>query len=136
MAISTAVAFTVGAAAVSAYGQIQAGQAAQDAANTNAALARMNAAEAERVSRRQSEQLIGSSRAAAAAQGTTLEGSPMMIINDAAAEAEIEALHLRKGGEYQAAAYQKQGSAAKTAAYFQAGSTLLGGAAKAVGYAL
>ena len=132
MAIGAAVA-VVGAAALSAYGSAQAASAAKKAGISNALSEQAQAKEDERRSRRESALLIGRQRAITAAQGTTLEGSPLLVIEDTAAEAEIEALHIREGGTARAGAALRAGSAASTAMRFQATSTLLGGIGQAFG---
>lgn len=124
-------AVTIGAAALGAVSQANAGKAAKRAAAHSALQERELARERERVSRRESALVLGRQRAVTAAQGTTMEGSPLMVLEDAAAEAELEALHIREGGEARAGALIKQGRNAQSAAYMQAGTTLLGGVASA-----
>ena len=136
MAVGAAIGLGVAGGLLGAAGSISAGNAASAAASQNAALAKLEARENERRSRRDTSALIGRSRAVAAAQGTTLEGSPMMIIEDTAAEAELEALHIRKGGSARASAFAAQAKAAKTSGLFGAGTSLLGGAATAIGFTL
>ena len=126
-----AAAVTVGVAALGAVSQANAGKAAKRAAASSAAQERKLARERERMSRRDSALLLGRQRAVAAAQGSTMEGSPLMVLEDTAAEAELEALHIREGGAARASALIKQGKNAQTAAYMNAGNTLLGGVAKA-----
>jgi hypothetical protein len=92
----------------------------------------MQAEEDARRSRRQSDALMGRQRAVVAASGTTIEGSPLLIVQDTAAEAETEIRHILRGGEAQASAYQKAGSAAAQANIIDAGSTLLSGAGRAL----
>lgn len=127
-------ALAIGAAALGAVSQANAGKSAKRAAAHNAAQERKLARERERVSRRESDLMLGRQRAVTAAQGTTMEGSPLMLLEDAAAEAELEALHIREGGEARAGALIKQGRAAQSAGYMQAGDTLLTGAARALSY--
>jgi hypothetical protein len=81
-------------------------------------------------------------RAAAGAQGRSLEGSPLLLLAEDAADTEIDALSIRFGGARQAAALRSQaeverlgGQAAgikarnqATAAKFKAGSSVLTGA--------
>lgn len=124
----------IGSAALGAVSQANAGKAAKRAAAHSAAQERKLARERERVSRRESDLVLGRQRAVTAAQGTTMEGSPLMVLEDAAAEAELEALHIREGGEARAGALIKQGRAAQSAGYMQAGDTLLTGAARALSY--
>lgn len=122
---------TIGSAVLGAVSSVNAGAAAKRAAAVAAAQERKLARERERVSRRGSALLLGHQRAVTAAQGSTMEGSPLMVLEDTAAEAELEALHIREGGEANAAALIKQGKAAQTAGYMDAGSTLLSGVASA-----
>jgi len=123
----TAPAAIVVGSVISAAGSISAGKAEKKAAEQNAALARMQAEEDARLSRRQSDALMGRQRAVIAASGTTMEGSPLLIVQDTAREAEIEVRHILRGGAARASAYQQAGSAAAQAGFFDAGSTLLGG---------
>ncbi len=126
-----AAAVTIGAAALGAVSQANAGKSAKRWAAVGAARERKLAAERERVSRRGSAMLLGQQRAVTAAQGTTMEGSPLMVLQDTAAEAELEALHIRQGGAAQAGALIKQGKTARATANMNAGQTLLGGVASA-----
>jgi hypothetical protein len=122
----------VGAAALGAVSQANAAKSAKRAAAQNAEQERKLARERERISRRESDLLLGRQRALAAAQGSTMEGSPLMILEDAAAEAELEALHIREGGEARATAAIRQGKDAAAASYTGAGETLLTGVGSAL----
>lgn len=124
----------IGSAALGAVSQANAGKSAKRWAAVNAAQERKLAAERERISRRESALMLGRQRAMTAAQGTVMEGSPLMVLEDAAAEAELEALHIREGGEASAGAELKKGRNAQSAAYMNAGSTLLGGVGSALSY--
>lgn len=92
----------------------------------------MQAQEDARLSRRQTDALKGRQRAVVAASGTTLEGSPLLIVQDTAREAEIEVRHILRGGEARASAYQQAGEASAQAGFIDAGSTLLSGIGKAL----
>ena len=122
----------IGSAALGAVSQANAGKSAKRWAAVSAAQERKLAAERERISRRESALMLGRQRAVAAAQGTTMEGSPLMVLEDAAAEAELEALHIREGGEASAGAELKKGRNAQSAAFMNAGDTLLTGVSKAL----
>jgi len=151
---------TVASTALGAYGQIQAGQQAQAAANYNAAVARNNEiiagrqAEdalkrgqvAEDEQRRRTRAMAGTQRAALAASGVQLDqGSPVDILSDTAQFGELDALTIRNNAEREAYGYRVQGmnfgaeaglqqsraSSAMTSAAIGAGSTLLSGAASA-----
>jgi len=125
-------AIALGSAVFGAVSSINAGKAAKRAAAVAAARERKLARERERMSRRDSAFMLGRQRAIAAAQGTTMEGSPLMVLEDTAAEAELEALHIREGGEASAAAQIKKGKNAQSVANMQAGETLLGGVSNAL----
>ena len=112
---------------INAAGSISGGKSEKKAAQQNAALARMQAEEDARRSRRQTDALMGRQRAVVAASGTTMEGSPLLIVQDTAREAEIEVRHILRGGAMQARAYQQAGAAAAQAGFVDAGSTLLSG---------
>ena len=149
----------VGASALSAYGQIQAGQAAKQAGDYNAAIARNNQIIAERQAedavkrgdiaadeqRRKTARVLGAQKAAIGASGVALDsGTPMDIFGDTAAFGELDALTIKSNAARDAYGYQVQGmnfeaegamartrgTNAQRASYIQAGSTLLGGAAQ------
>jgi hypothetical protein len=138
----------VGGAIISAYGQLYSGQAAKQAGEYNAAmsernamLARQKAAEDERVFRTQTRRKMGEMRAAIGASGVTTEGSPFEVLEDSAAQAEMDALRIRYSGEMQATNFMAdaqlqryQGSASQTGSYFGAAGSLLGGLGHASGY--
>ncbi len=75
---------------------------------------------------------MGRQRAVVGGSGTTMEGSPLLIVQDTAREAEIEVRHILRGGEARARAYQEAGSAAAKAGFIDAGSTLLSGVSRAL----
>lgn len=117
---------------ISAAGSIAAGKAQKKAAKQNALLARMQAQEDARLSRRQSDALMGRQRAIVAYNGTTMEGSPLLIAEDTGAEAETEARHILQGGEARASAQLKAGRAAARAGHIDATATLLSGVGRAL----
>lgn len=128
----TAPAAIIVGSVVSAAGSISAGKAQKKAAQQNAALARMQAEEDARRARRQSDALMGRQRAVVGASGTSMEGSPLLIVQDTAREAEIEVRHILRGGAARASAYQQAGAAAARSSYIDAGSTLLSGVGRAL----
>ncbi len=117
---------------IGAAGSISAANAEKTAAQQNAASARMQAQEDARRAKRQSDALIGRQRAVTGVSGTTLEGSPLLIVQDSAREAEIEMRHILAGGAARARAYQQAGRAAAQAGFIDAGSTLLSGVGRAL----
>lgn len=128
--------------AISAIGAIRAGQAQAAAANYNAQVAERNAfisrdqaAADEQRQRIQARRKLGAMRAAYGASGISLEGSPLDVLEDSAAEAELDALTIRyKGGvgamgyEAEAGAQRARAKNATTESYYNAGAALLTGA--------
>lgn len=129
---------------VSAFGQFESGQASEQAYEFNAKIAEQNAAQTrlasaqeERMSRIQARKEIGSMRAAYGASGVTMEGSPMEVLAESVAMAELDALNIRHAGEMRARGYQMEaassrfsGASARTAARIGAVSSLMKGAEK------
>jgi hypothetical protein len=155
-ATAISIAATVAASAVSAVGAIQQGQAQSQQAKYNAAVARNNqviaqqnaqdaldrGAAEEQQQRKKTQMLMGQQRASLAAQGADLSsGSALDVVSDIAGTGELDALTIRRNAALEARQYQvqgmnfqadsqlqkMQGRAARTASYFNAGSSLLGG---------
>jgi hypothetical protein len=120
----------LGGTALSAMGSIRQGQAAEMSANFNAESARMQGEAKEAVQRRDSQRVFGQTRAAIGKSGITTAGTPMTVIAESAANAEIDALNTQFGSLREEALYRARGKYDKQAAYMQAGATLLGGASK------
>lgn len=132
---------SIAGTAVSAVGAIAQGQQAADAAEFNAAVAqneaiqaRQEAAFQESQHRKRARSLLASQRAAVGASGTSFTGSPLSIMADSAAEAEIDAMMIRRSGTIaaanaraRAAAERMDARAQRTAGLFNAGSSLLTG---------
>lgn len=133
------------AAAVSAFGAYQQGQAAKKAGEFNAQVNLQNAAAAQsqasmRASQQQRETLlrVGAIRAAHGASGGTADGSVLDVLADTAAQGEMQRQSIIYGGEMQARGYQNTATldifgakAAGRAGTLKAGSELLSGAAAA-----
>jgi hypothetical protein len=125
--------------AVSAYGSIQAGRQAEETAKFNAALeaqkarAEMeSAAYEEKQSRRERSRLLSRQAALYGKAGVKMEGSPLDVMAETAAEGELEALMIRKYGATKAQQAMSQaqidrymGRTARTTGYMRAGTTLL-----------
>lgn len=149
----------VGGSALSAYGQLEAGKAAKQAGDYNAAIARNNQIIAERQAedaikrgdiaadeqRRKAARVLGAQKSAMAASGISLDsGTALDIFGDTAAFGELDALTIKSNATREAYGYQVQGmnfaaegamarvrgTNAQRASYIQAGSTMLGGAAQ------
>jgi len=100
------------AAAISAYGAYQQGQAAKQAAKFNANVAQQNAAAARANSLMQQQQQqrenykrLGALRVAQAAAGGTAEGSFLDVLGESAAQGELERQNIAFRGEMEARGY-------------------------------
>jgi hypothetical protein len=129
---------------MSLFGALSGGQQANSAAKYNAAVANnnaiadrqqaaANAADQQRKARIQ----IGSMRAGYGASGVGLEGSPMDVLEQSAAMAELDRQNILYGGEVRARGYEStaglelmQGKNAVKGSIFSAGSSLLTGMGK------
>jgi hypothetical protein len=133
---------------IQAVGAIQQARAQQQAANYNKAVSERNAniarqqTEADVISLRKKQyQQFGALRAAVAASGVTIEGSPLDLLESSVIEAELDIQRLEYSGELKAAGYEgdadlysMQAKNAKTAGYFNAASSLLMGAGDMYSY--
>lgn len=147
--------------AVGAYGIYQQGRMAAQQAKQEAAWHAYNAiiakreAEAERQAvafeagqqRRKAKQLLARQRTLIGAAGVTPEGSPLLVMEDTAAQLALENINIRMRGVRRVSAYESQSildiskaSAARSAAggyrragAWGAGASLLGGAGQ-IGY--
>jgi hypothetical protein len=143
MAAAPLIIMAVGTA-ISAASAIQQGQAAKNAANynaqmeeRNAQISRQNAAIEEEKQRRQGDLRLGSMRAGYGASGVAIEGSPLDILEQSAAQEELDALTIRYRGELGAYSSEQEatlsryrGATAERSGYMQAGSSILMGAAR------
>jgi hypothetical protein len=132
-------------AAVGVVSAISQGQQAKGAAEYNAAVANNNAIAARQqadanaaAQQRKARLTLGSMRAGYGAAGVGLEGSPMDVLEQSASMAELDRQNILYGGALKAQGYEStaglelmRGDAAVTGSYFNAGSALLTGAAKA-----
>ena len=144
----TVSAFTVLSAvgtALDALSSIQKGQAEQSQANFQAGILRQQAesdrqkaAADEEDFRKKQSRLFAQRRAALGASGVEpASGSPLLVSEDFAGEAELGALRLRAGGELTATRLEQQatlqrlkGRQARTSGFVRGGSLLLTGRGK------
>lgn len=138
------IAALVAGTALTAANQISQGAGADKMAKHNesvfegyAAAARDQAAFDESRAREQAQRAFGARRAAYGGAGITLEGTPIDVLGDAAFDAEMDALSLRRRGDLEswgrladAGAQRARGRAAQQSAFMDEGSTLLNGASK------
>lgn len=142
-AIIAAGAITQGVGAIrESRGEAQAAEFNADVAGQNAILARQQAAEEERRVRIQSRKSLGEARAGYGASGVTLEGSPLDVLEESAANAELDALTVRHQGRVKEASfrsqeslYRAQAKSARVGGYLSAASALLSGGGKIAGRA-
>lgn len=128
---------------ISAIGQIQAGQAAaaqvafqSRVLHQQSAFERQRAAIQEAQFRRDAARLGGKQRALLAKAGVRVaEGSPLLLQVETAAQAELEALTIRAGGDITAARLRQEailqrmrGQSSRTAGFIGVGKSLLSGA--------
>lgn len=127
--------------ALGAVGQIQAGQAQAQAAQAQAQIneqqarsERETAAVEAQDFRRSERRQIAAARATRLAQGVVLAGSPLLVDEDTVREVALGSSRLQHRGlvrghrlDQEAELARARGSAAQTASYFNAGSSLLGG---------
>lgn len=157
-----AIAAIAASTAMGAYGQIQAGNAAQKAATANNAIAQQNAIVSDRLAanaeergriaeqqqRMKTSALMGRQQAVLAAKGIDISsGTPLDILAQSAEYGEMDALTTRYNFAQEAAGYRQQasnqrfggqmalfeGKNAKTASRWQAMGTLVSGAGKIAG---
>lgn len=129
---------------ISVAGHLQSGRAANATAKynarvaeRNAVIARQQAGAAEAAHRRDVSRRMGSIRAGFGASGVTLEGTPLEVLEDSAAMAELDALNIRYQGELRAIGFKDEavlaragGKQALTESRFRAASALFSGAGK------
>lgn len=128
--ISPLMALATAGSAMGVMGTLSAGKAAQGAANYNAQSALIEAQSRETAQRASAARQIGATRAAIGKSGATSEGTPLLVLAESAANAEIDALNTRYTGERQATLYRTQGVNARRQSYVQAGTSLLQSASK------
>lgn len=134
-----------GGGLLSAYGQLLEGYAEESAQNANAQIAEENAqlslekaVEDERRLRVLGNKSLADIRTGYAASGITMEGSPLEVLRDSAANVERDALTIRHVGENTARAYRNEaelsrvsGRSARRLGEFGAAATTLTSGAKA-----
>lgn len=132
---------SIGGAILGAAGAAQAGRAQQDMSGYQAAIMQQQAererkqAEADATElRSRNQRLMARQRTLYSASGVTREGTPLLVEEDTAAEAELEALKVLSGGQVRATRLEQQaglerfsGRLAKQQGYARGGALLLSG---------
>lgn len=123
---AAAAAATVGSA-LSARAE---GKAEAAAAQYNAESSRQEAASRERVQRAESMRRLGAIRSQIGKSGATSAGTPLAVLAESAANAEIDALNTRYTGMREQALYGASARNARTMGNLRAGTSLLSGFGK------
>ena len=118
------------ATGLAVVGAIQGGKAEGAAADFNAQSAAQEAQARENAQRTAAQRQLGSIRAGVSKSGATMEGTPLAVLSESAANAEIDALNTRYSGQRESALYSARGQNARTAGYLRAGTSLLTGASR------
>lgn len=131
-----------------AYGSIEQGRMSREAATNDARIAMNNARLAKEQAREQEMRYRASTRktlasitAGYAASGITMEGSPTEVLNESVANAEADALQIRRGGSIRsqefiddAGSSSARGRAAQSLGNYGAGAAVLTGASRIARY--
>lgn len=108
----------------------QQGKAETAAAEFNARSAEQEAASKESLIRQQAARQMGTIRSQIGKSGATSAGTPLLVLAESAANAEIDALNAQYTGQRQAALYRAGGANARSQARVTAGASLLSSATK------
>jgi len=137
---------SIAGTAMSVYSQVEQGKSQNEWSQYNAAVAERDALAAQQSAeydagekRKETERLLGRQRALYGKAGVTLEGSPLLLMEETASQGELDALMIEREGKLKAGNYQSEaalsrmkGSSAQKAGYYGAGSSLLTGASSAM----
>lgn len=110
-----------------ALGNIRAGQAEAGAARYNAEMANREAANKANLIRQEGDRRQGQMRAAISKSGVRMEGTPLMVLAESAANNEIDAMNAIQTGQMTSNLYRAQGTNARRAGNIRAGTSLLTG---------
>jgi hypothetical protein len=149
-ATAAVVAAAVIAAGAGAYSADQQRRAGNQQADYNAAVAEEDAKAAkakaeydEKAHRENVRKILATQRALYGKSGLSMEGSPLLVMEDTEKQGELDALAIRYGGDVASARSRSEANLARMTGrnnayaakggYIQAGSTLLSGAASAYG---
>ena len=144
MATGAIIAAIAAGAAISAFGAVQQGRAANQEAQFQSDILKQQAERESTISRQNEEDFRRGAFADLATRKAGLSGvepgsgSPLLASEDFAGEVELQALRLRSGGEVRATRLQQQaslvrtrGQNARTAGFIRGGSLLLTGGGQA-----
>ena len=119
--------------AMSMSGQQQSAAASSQASLYNASMVQAKAKSEQEYLRRDAAANMGQIHAARAKSGVTIEGTPLLVLGESAANAEIDALNTQWSANTTSELYKMQAGAATTAGNIGAGTSLLSGASSFFG---
>jgi hypothetical protein len=122
------VVITAAAAAYSAYSSVKAGKAQEKAADKAAKRAEKAAGLSAADTEKQHRRIIASQEAIYGAAGLTMEGSPLLVQQEAIAESKEQLSRLLEGGDYASDIYRQAGDEAIMAGEAGGIKSLLAGA--------
>lgn len=123
-------AMAIGGTVMQASAMRAQGKAESAAAEFNARSAEQEAAAKESLIRQEAARRMGTIRSQIGKSGATSAGTPLLVLAESAANAEIDALNAQYTGQRQAALYRAGGANAKAQGRVMAGASLLSGASK------
>jgi hypothetical protein len=112
-------------AGLQAVGALNQGKMAQQSAEYNAQLNDISTGVRERAILRAYDQTRGTTRTNIAKSGVTTSGTPMAVIAESAANAELDLLNNRVFGQLESGRLRRGGEYARSASKLQAGAALL-----------
>lgn len=123
-------AMAIGGTVMQASAMRAQGKAESAAAEFNARSAEQEAAAKESLIRQEAARRMGTIRSQIGKSGATTAGTPLLVLAESAANAEIDALNAQYTGQRQAALYRAGGANAKAQGRVMAGASLLSGMGK------
>lgn len=112
---------------VKTFGQLDAGKSQYEAAQENAQLVLAEGTIEEARRRRVGEKYISSLRSRIGKSGVAFTGTPIDVLAESAANAEVDAMNAAWSARNRAKVIKREGKMAKKASYYQAGTSLLSG---------
>ena len=133
--VITAIALTGVATATSAYGQVQAGKAQEQAMKEQAKQEEFAAKSQELQRRQELNRALAANAAALSTAGISGEGTPASLALESAKQVGLSEMTIDLSEKLRRASLERQARMAKGTAYIDAASTLLSGGAKMAGLA-
>lgn len=133
--VITAIALTGVATATSAYGQVQAGKAQEQAMKEQAKQEEFAAQSQELQRRQELNRALAANAAALSTAGISGEGTPASLALESAKQVGLSEMTIDLSEKLRRASLERQGRMAKGTSYIGAASTLLSGAGQIAGLA-